>query len=550
MTGPPSSERPVGMRGRAIWIGVLVLLPLVGLGLLLLVPEIDLEWQHQPSHFLLVFGVAFVNVVLGLLASEAARQREDPRLFLVSMALLASSGFLALHALATPGVVLDEPNAGFVIATPIGLLLAAAFAATSAAALDERRSVRFRTWQTRLRLTLAAVLIAWAVGSLAELPLLDRAPQEERVGWVLVLLPVGVLAYGFAALRYLDLYRRRRQVLPLAVAVAFVLLAEALIAVAFGRAWHLSWWEWHVLMAIAFGAILVAARHEYRRERSVPEAFGGLYTERTLERLDRRRRSALLRLTDALRSGQDPGGAAARLRDEGFTGQEVAVLERAAEELARVDGLLHRYLGPQLADQLHREPAFGDLGGREREITALFADLVGFTPFSEGHDASEVVSMLNAYWSAVVPAIVDGEGGVIERFAGDGLLAVFNALGDQSDHALRAARAAVAVQDRTEELRRDRHGWPRFRVALNTGTAVIGSVGSEEQRSFSAIGDTTNVAARLQAIAAPGGVVIGAATREQLGERARVDPLGPVELKGKSRPLEAYRLLGVDAETV
>lgn len=319
-------------------------------------------------------GVALVNVVLGLLASEAARQRDDPRLFLVSMALLVSSGFLALHALATPGVVLHEPNAGFVIATPIGLLLASGFAAASAVTLSERATARLRAWQGRIRLLVAVVLLLWAAASLSGLSPLDRAPEEERVTWVLILLPLGVIAYGFAAVRYVALYRRRGQILPLAV--AFILLAEALIAVAFGRAWHASWWEWHVLMAIAFGAILLAVRHEYRRERSLPEAFGGLYAERTLERLDDRRRSALLRLTEALRTDHDPDVAMRSLREEGFSGEEIAVLERAAEELARVDGLLHRYLGPQLARQLHLEPSFGDLGGREREVTALFADLV------------------------------------------------------------------------------------------------------------------------------------------------------------------------------
>jgi hypothetical protein len=173
-----------------------------------------------------------------------------------------------------------------------------------------------------------------------------------------------VFAYGFAAFRYLDLYRRRRQLLPLAVAVAFVLLAEALVAVAFGRAWHASWWEWHLLMAIAFGTILLAARREYRRERSIAETFGGLYTERTLERLDGRPRKALSRIADAMKRGDDLGVTSEQLRREGFTGQEIIVLYRAAEELARVDGLLHRYLGTQLAEQLHREPAFGDLGGR------------------------------------------------------------------------------------------------------------------------------------------------------------------------------------------
>jgi class 3 adenylate cyclase len=518
---------------------------MAGLVLLLLVPSIDVMWEHQPSHFWLVLGVALLNVVLGLLANEAARQREDPRLFLVSMSLLASSGFLALHALATPGMVLAERSAGFVIATPVGLLLAAGFAAESAVALDDRSSLRLRGWQGPLRVILAALLLLWAAASLAELPPLDRAPLEERVPWVLALLPFGVLAYGFAAFRYLDLYRRRRQILPLAVAVAFVLLAEALIAVAFGRAWHASWWEWHLLMAIAFSTILLAARQEYRRERSFTEAFGGLYTERTLERLDERQRTALSRLTDAMRRGDDLSGTTEQLRSDGFGGQEITLLHRAAEELARVDGLLHRYLGTQLAEQLHREPSFGDLGGREREITALFADLAGFTSFSESRQAAEVVTMLNAYWGAVVPAIVDGEGGVIERFAGDGLLAVFNALGDQPDHAFRGARAGIAINERTEALRVGRHDWPRFRVGLNSGPAVIGSVGSETQRSFSAIGDTTNVAARLQAVAMPGGIVISAATLDRLGDRATVESMGAVDLKGKARPVETYRLVAV-----
>jgi adenylate cyclase len=154
--------------------------------------------------------------------------------------------------------------------------------------------------------------------------------------------------------------------------------------------------------------------------------------------------------------------------------------------------------------------------------------------------------MLNAYWGAVVPAIADGEGGVIERFAGDGLLAIFNALGDQPDHALRGARAALAIHDRTEELRRGRQDWPRFRVGLNSGPAVIGSVGSEDQRSFSAIGDTTNVAARLQAVATPGGIVISAATLAQLGDLATVESIGPVKLKGKSRPVDTYRLVALE----
>lgn len=154
------------MRTRAGAIALL-LLPVAGLALLLAVPALDLTWEHHPSHFWLVFGVAIANVALGLLASEAARQRDDPRLFLVSMALFANSGSLALHALATPGVVLQDRNGGFALATPVGLLLAAAFAAASGASLDDRRSARLRARQGWIRLLVAIVLLLWATLSLA-----------------------------------------------------------------------------------------------------------------------------------------------------------------------------------------------------------------------------------------------------------------------------------------------------------------------------------------------------------------------------------------------
>ncbi len=93
-------------------LAALLAMPLAGLALLLAVPELDVMWEHHPSHFWLVLGVAVVNVVLSVLTSEAASQRNDARLFLVSLAMLSSAGFLALHALATPGVLLDGAESG------------------------------------------------------------------------------------------------------------------------------------------------------------------------------------------------------------------------------------------------------------------------------------------------------------------------------------------------------------------------------------------------------------------------------------------------------
>lgn len=532
----------IHMRSRAVALGALLALPLAGLALLLAVPELDVVWMHPPSHFWLVLGVAVVNVVLGALTSEAASRRSDPRLFLVSLALLSSAGFLGLHALATPGVVLAEKNAGFVVATPIGLLLASVFAAGSALDLDSP-GARLLTRSPRgLRLALAAVLLAWAAASVAGVPPLNRPPPEEAPLPIALLTPLALGLYTFAAMRYAELYRRRRRTLPLAVAVAFVLLAEAMVAVAFGRSWHATWWEWHVLMAIAFGAIVIAAQVEYRREHSFSSAFGGLYLERTLERIDRRYSDSLARMVEAIRGDEPLAPILDELRREGFSGEEIALTERSARELSRIDRLFRGYVGPTLAERLQRDPELARLGGMELEVTVLFADLAGFTTFSEGRSPADVVDMLNGYWETVVPIVVEHERGLIERFAGDAILVVFNALGDQPDHAVRAARAALAVQERTERAASSHPGWPHFRIGINTGRAVMGNVGAGEQRSFTAIGDTTNVAARLQTAARPGQILAGPATYERVRGVVLAEPVGALELKGKAAPVEAYAL--------
>jgi adenylate cyclase len=118
-------------------------------------------------------------------------------------------------------------------------------------------------------------------------------------------------------------------------------------------------------------------------------------------------------------------------------------------------------------------------------------------------------------------------------------MVVFNAAGDQPDHARRAVAAALGMQRATEAAGHGRPDWPRFRAGVNTGTALVGNVGTEEQRSFTAIGDTTNLAARLQTAAAPGQVVVARSTADQLPGNAELDELGPLDLKGKAEPVDA-----------
>jgi adenylate cyclase len=515
---------------------LLIAIPLAGLALLLVQPDLDVDWEHHPAHFWLVLGVSLVSVALGLLTSEAATRRSDARLFLVSMAFLASAGFLGLHALATPAVLLDAPNTGFVIATPVGLAIASVFAALSALDLTAETSAAILRRTRLLRWSLVLLLVAWGVASLAEFgPLNEPLPPDKAEAREFGLAIPGVLLYAFAAYRYGRLFRRRPGTILLGVTTAWILLAEAMIAVAFARSWHATWWEWHVLMAAAFGIVAFTAL----RERAHGEVFAGLYLDDTLGRIDRRYASAV------------KAAATERLdREElrsrfGLAAEEAAVAEQAAREIETIEGLLRPYLSPQLAARLRAEPEAAQLGGEERDVTVLFADLQGFTAYSEEHAPAEVLGLLNEYWAKTVPIILGEHGGMIERFAGDAIMVVFNVDDDQPDHAHRAARAGLGLQRAAREVAAENPGCPRFRVGINTGPAIVGNVGTAEQRSFTAIGDTTNLASRLQGHAEPGQVVIGESTLMAVDNGVRVEPLGELQVKGKRDPVSAYVLIAL-----
>ena len=157
--------------------------------------------------------------------------------------------------------------------------------------------------------------------------------------------------------------------------------------------------------------------------------------------------------------------------------------------------------------------------------------------------------MLNAYWAATVPILAGRAKGLIERFAGDAILVLFNALDDQPDHPVRAVRAAIDMQRASEDTAREHPGWPRFRIGVNTGPAALGNVGAGPQRSFTAIGDATNVAARLQTSARPGGILIGSTTYESIRDEIVAEPFGELALKGKPTPVPAFEVPVGDADS-
>jgi len=263
----------------ALWAAG-ALAPLAGLALLLAVPSLDLHWENQPAHFWLVLLSGIIASALAFLTGEAAARRGDARVLRLSIAFVCTSGFLGLHALATPGVLLAGKNAGFQVASAIGLLLASPIAAWSAADLGERgHAVVGR--RGLLYAALAAVMALWGAVSLATLPPLGE-PIVDPGPFFLALFGIGAALYALAAAGYLRLYRRRPRSLLVAAVGAFVLLAEAMLAVGLGRNWHATWWEWHLLMLVAFALFARSAWREWQAEGSTAEIWSDLYEAHTL----------------------------------------------------------------------------------------------------------------------------------------------------------------------------------------------------------------------------------------------------------------------------
>ncbi len=678
-----------GSRARVVIWAFHLALPLAGLWLLLAVPPADVVWEHHPSHFWLVAVAAALSAWLALTVDRAARHHGDARLLLVGLGFLAAALFFGLHALATPGVLLDHANGGFALATPAGLALSAVFGAAAALNMDGgvgRWALRAGPY---LRYGLIGVAALWGVVSLTGLPpLADPGVGERGSVAVVVLVVLTVPLYLAAALRCFLLYRRRRSVVLLSVLTADVLLAEAMVAVALGANWHLTWWLWHVLMVMAFGYVGYSAYVTYRREGATRGLFDAVGTEATLRAVRVEYGSALEQLVAAvarqeageltpaemslitsglavrfgLSEGQTAvlGRAAAALRADreqigrldvlvaighesgvllgerdllaravrrvvsgfgcdaariglldsgrlsfpaalasdprlpvppnlqqglaqrgpfdigpeqmactlavkerpagvlvvhrrgGFGGRDRAMIASLAAQLSmglenarlyeQLDGLFRQYMSPDVATALIADPRQAALGGAVVEVTAVFADLRGFTTFSEASTPEQIVAMLNRYFEVATAEIL-AAGGTIVQFVGDALMALFNAPVRQPDHAVRAAAAALRMQAGIDAV--GEPDWPRFRVGINTGPALVGNIGSTELRNFNAMGDAVNVAARLETTALPGQVVIGESTRALLPSGTVTEPLGELAVKGRRTPVVAHILTGL-----
>ncbi len=228
--------------------------------------------------------------------------------------------------------------------------------------------------------------------------------------------------------------------------------------------------------------------------------------------------------------------------------ERIRFAERADRE-RRLRARLERYHSPAVIGEVLSRVDGGD-GARVRphraEVSVLFADLVGFSPLAESAQPEEVAVLLGEFFNDAVAAIFDA-GGTLDKFIGDCVMAFFGAPVPQADHAARAVRAAQAVRRAVGEwgIRRVAAGGEpvAVRVGVHSGPVVVGEVGSERRVDYTVLGNTVNVAARLQERAAAGEVVLSAATLEQLPAPAACESLGELELRGLSRRIAAYRLL-------
>jgi adenylate cyclase len=233
------------------------------------------------------------------------------------------------------------------------------------------------------------------------------------------------------------------------------------------------------------------------------------------------------------------------LKDAEHNTQGVAIVLDDLTEKKHLEAqhrLFERMVSPAVIRQLH--PDSLSLGGQRKEITVLFADIRGYTGFSENLAPEVLVSVLNRHLAAAAEAILQEEG-TIDKFLGDAVMAWFNVPVRQPDHALRAVRAALGIRTALEKLHQQLAVEYRlsFGVGIHTGEAVLGLVGSEKRMEFTAIGDSINTAKRIQENSAPGQILVTQAVIDLLQGRGIYQPVEPILAKGKRDPIPVFELI-------
>ncbi len=239
---------------------------------------------------------------------------------------------------------------------------------------------------------------------------------------------------------------------------------------------------------------------------------------------------------------------------------EVGEVSRAVNEMIGglkegvfVKSTFKRYLSASVVDQIIKDPSSLKLGGEERELTVFFSDMSGFTQMSESLEPRKLVELINEYLSAMTESIFLQQG-TLDKYEGDAVMAFWGAPLEQADHARRACWAALDNRSRLKELCLDweKRGLPRIdiRIGINTGTMIVGNVGSAARMEYTVLGDAVNTGSRLEQLNKLYGthILISEATRDAAGGAIEAREVDLIELRGKKRQIRVYELLGLPGQ--
>ncbi len=232
--------------------------------------------------------------------------------------------------------------------------------------------------------------------------------------------------------------------------------------------------------------------------------------------------------------------------DNGAISIHNAKLFEDLKEQKRIQSIYDRYLSPAVMDSIIADRKEIELGGTLQEVTVLFCDIRGFTSLSENLEPSEVITLLNEYLSQLTD-IIFKYNGTLDKYTGDGLMAVFGTPFPKDDDAVRAVRAGLDFMKKTEELsvsrQKEGKGVVQLGVGINTGPAVVGNIGSKQRMDYTVIGDTVNLSARIESCSLNKEVLIGPLTYEKVRNYFEIEKLEPVQVKGKAKPVQIYQII-------
>jgi class 3 adenylate cyclase len=486
---------------------LLVLSPLLVLAWLLASPDANQPWSDAVQHLVITSNVSLVMLFVAVLSARAALQVRHYPTLLVALGFMSMAGIFAVHGLSTPGVLQrgDRANDASLV---VGL--SAQLALLAAALFFAARYTPLSGWLERHvppRVLLGTTL--GAIGAYAVVALASPSWFGGLARWMLVSAgsysdydPSG---YGYGGYRTPDALGGAG-ILPYLLAAGVVVLYGA-AALWQGRDYLRTRLPMQGALAAAF--VLLA-------QAQVSQFLAPTWTPAWWE-------YHVLMLAAS-----------------------VTALGAIFIELDRRRGL-ERFLPPTVVERVIQGDPLRLLGERQT-VTILFADLRGSTALAETLAPEQVVGVLNTYLRVMARCVLDA-GGILDKFLGDGLMAIFGAMGDPSHGAPQAASAALAMRERLTALNAEREarGEPvvRFGVGLHTGDVVLGAVGLPERSDYTAIGDTVNTAARMESLTKEFHVdaVLSEQTAEHLdGGRADLRPLGEAMVRGKAAALRVFTL--------